>query len=148
MLSWWNNFLGDRRGVSAIEFAILAPVLLIVVGGVVEVGRLLAEGNQLEKSVQAGAMVAARRTLPLDAASLTDIQNAVRTGRIDGTAPLLLPGWTDGGSSLTITVTPQSVLGQAINVIRIDAIVPHVPIVQGLMDLAGLGALPVAASRE
>lgn len=35
------RFLAQRRAVAAVEFAIIAPVLMVLVGGVVEIGSLL-----------------------------------------------------------------------------------------------------------
>ena len=38
---WWTRFVRDRRGVSAIEFAIIAPMMILIYVGVAESGNAL-----------------------------------------------------------------------------------------------------------
>ncbi|MDP9413903.1 MAG: pilus assembly protein [Pseudomonadota bacterium] len=52
-----RDFAGDRRGFSAVEFGILAPVLLVFVIGIGDLGRGLSERHALQQ--------AANRTLEL-----------------------------------------------------------------------------------
>ena len=53
------NVLGrlarDCRGVAAVEFAICAPILLVVIFGVIELGRIMWTQNALHYSVQEAA---------------------------------------------------------------------------------------------
>ena len=37
----WARFMRDRRGVSAIEFALIAPLLILIYVGVAEIGNAL-----------------------------------------------------------------------------------------------------------
>ncbi len=46
---------GEREGLAAVEFAIFAPVFLVVLGGIVDVGNLLLTQFQLDSTVAAGA---------------------------------------------------------------------------------------------
>jgi len=39
-MSRWRNILADQRGVTAIEFAIVAPVLLLLIAGGLELGHM------------------------------------------------------------------------------------------------------------
>lgn len=143
-----NKLLGRRDGVSAIEFAILVPLMMLVFGGVIEIGRLLGESSALEKSLQAGALIAARSSLPLSNEALQAVENTVKTGTVNGAGEFLLPGWADGGSSLSIQVTPQVVSGETVNVVRLAAAVPHIPIIQGLVDYIGLNSYILNSSHE
>ena len=47
--------IGDQRGASAAEFALVVPVLLIVLFGTIDVGRYAWNLSQAEKATQTGA---------------------------------------------------------------------------------------------
>ena len=49
---------GDRRGASALEFALAAPILLILMGGLTDVGMLWRTRGKLAVAVDAGAQCA------------------------------------------------------------------------------------------
>jgi Flp pilus assembly protein TadG len=49
----------NRKGVVAVEFAVIAPVLLAIVMGVIEVNRILDSQNLLEVAAREGARFAA-----------------------------------------------------------------------------------------
>ena len=51
-------FLRNARGATAAEFALLLPVALLILLGIVDVGRYAWELNQVEKAVQAGSRYA------------------------------------------------------------------------------------------
>ena len=48
----------DRSGASAVEFALVLPLLLLLLFGIIDAGRFLWEINKAEKATQAGARVA------------------------------------------------------------------------------------------
>jgi Flp pilus assembly protein TadG len=50
-----TGFLGDERGISAIEFAILAPILILVVFGMIVGAAYAAQLLDTRAAVQAGA---------------------------------------------------------------------------------------------
>jgi Flp pilus assembly protein TadG len=70
-----------RRGVSLTEFALIAPVLCLLVMGSFDVGNAIQQSLQLEAAAQAGAQYAFSR--PTDSVGITA---AIRAN---------LPGWTD-----------------------------------------------------
>lgn len=87
------------RGLATIEFAISAPVLLLLMLGTAEIGRLLFQYNTLTKAVRDGARYAASnaattgtRIVNISAQRRTETINLVRTGNIAGTGTRLLPG--------------------------------------------------------
>lgn len=58
-------FLRDRRGASAAEFALVLPVFLLFLLGIIDLGRYAWEFNQAEKATQIGARWAvATNTIP------------------------------------------------------------------------------------
>jgi Flp pilus assembly protein TadG len=73
----------ENTGVAAIEFAVCAAALLVVLAGTVDVGRLLYTASQLDAAVSAGAQYAANNYASVsksatDAANLsTAIANVV-----------------------------------------------------------------------
>ena len=48
-------FLGDRRGASALEFALIAPIFLLLLAGTVELGGMLYTRFQLNSALSAAA---------------------------------------------------------------------------------------------
>ena len=51
-------FLRDRRGASAAEFALVLPLLLLLLFGLIDAGRFIWEYNRAEKATQMGARYA------------------------------------------------------------------------------------------
>ena len=67
-----RRFLGDRRGVTAIEFAIVLPLFLMGVLGAIECGRALAAWNDSSR-----ALGRAVRAINLDPNQTTDQVSAL-----------------------------------------------------------------------
>ncbi len=143
-----NSLLRDRRGVSAIEFALVAPVLILLLIGVTEVGRLIVQADAVDKALRSGAMFAARSELPLDAATETAVENLVKTGTSDGTGALLVPGWADADASLLIEPFTVDVNGQSVDVIRLTASVPFDALMPELLATFGMDDLRIETSHE
>ena len=51
---------GDRRGIAAVEFAILAPFVLLVLAGATDLGRAVEHSIRLENAARVGAQFALR----------------------------------------------------------------------------------------
>jgi len=78
--------LRDRRAVGALEFAVLAPVLLLLLIGLVDLGTVVLRYLDVERAVAAAVQVSSRTT---DPAELTTVIKQV----------------SDYGDSLTVAVS-------------------------------------------
>ncbi len=120
-----------------VEFMIVLPVVLFIMLGVTEIGRVLMRYNVLTKSMQdAGrhasvyALAGASQVVNIDAALDTELRNLVVYGNTLGAGTPLLDGLTPG--QVTITV-PQA------GWIQIDASYPYVPVMGTRIPSFGLG---------
>jgi Flp pilus assembly protein TadG len=149
MFGLWNRFCGDRRGVAAVEFALLLPMLLVLLVGIAEVGRYLGQAEAVEKGLRAGAMFAARQTLPLSTATKTTITNLVQRGTLDTGGGYLADGWGEFGAGLTITATTTaSGAGMDVTVIELTATVPYDEMLPGMLAFVGISSLSLTMSHE
>lgn len=122
------NRLGrDRSGLAALELAFFLPILLIIAGGVTEVGRALYQAQMLDKSLRAGAVYAAHQTDPFSTASKTAVENLVKTGDASGTEPYLLPGFAASAAKVDVIALSYDLSGDTVPVIRITVEVPFEP---------------------
>ena len=107
----------DRRGAAAAEMAMLAPILLVLFFGSVELGTYFYNEHKLVKSVRDGARFAARQqfsnysactgSLPTSGTAGSAYERTkliVRKGKLDSSAPDLLPNW--GGVTASCAGNP------------------------------------------
>jgi len=106
-----------RRGIASLEFAMILPLMAVLLFGTIDVGRLLTDYQLVSKSVRDATRFLARTdatALGLDKTActinntsmpVTEAKNLALTGMIDGdpNTDALLGYWTDPTS---ITVTP------------------------------------------
>ena len=92
----------DDRGAVMVEFAIILPVLLLILLGIVEFGR----AYNVQVSIQAAAREGARE-LALRPSNPTIVDDAARTGApsvtIDSIAQTPCPATGDGKATVKIT---------------------------------------------
>lgn len=115
----WPAFIHDRRATAAAEMALVAPFLLALLFGSVELGNFFMSEHALEKQVRDGARYAARLsvaqnyscpdTVFADANADDDIINITKTGAVSGNG---FPRWdpsywarTCDGETQTVTVS-------------------------------------------
>lgn len=67
-----KKILGDNRGTGLIELAIAAPVLLILVLGISDLGRVLSQGHMLRQAVNRSLELAQGSTREIDYSFLAD----------------------------------------------------------------------------
>ena len=134
MSGWLNRLLRCQSGSPAVEFALVLPIFLIVVVGIVEVGSLLAETTAVEKGLRVGAMIAARANLPLDGDTVARIRNAAMT---DINGKPRARGWTDPSTIVIETRIETLPDGTEVTVFRLRAVVPYDPLVPGFINFLG-----------
>lgn len=144
MSAWFADFGRDRRGASAVEFALLVPFLLTLLLLVVEGGRAYMQTVALEKNLRAGAVLAARSPLPISAATRTVVANLVRTGDPTGASPPLTEGWSHGATVDLDDTSTFEVDGTPVPVIRLTAQLPYVP----LLPLSVFPSMMISATHE
>jgi hypothetical protein len=115
--------LRDRTANAAVEMALVAPLLLALMFGAVELGNYFMTEHALEKQVRDGARYAARLSLSdsyscpdtvfADANATSDIVNVTETGAVSGTGfPRFSSGYwarTCGNDTQAITVSVRCV---------------------------------------
>lgn len=144
-----RRFACDERGVVVVEFAIMLPVLMLLVSGMVEVGRAYWQAIAVQKGVRAGALFAARADTPLSALDKQRAENLVRTGSVDGTGDYLVSGFGKAGANIDIATTGVFAVGsQTLPVIRVTAQVPFDPVFPNLFQFLGFGTHVITASHE
>ena len=97
-----RRFAGNRRGVAAVEFAIILPFMLVLYLGSVEAGNGLA--------VQFKASLASRAVADL-ASQYTSINNATMTGILNAAGTVVAP-YSATGMVVTITEITTDSSGQ------------------------------------
>jgi Flp pilus assembly protein TadG len=148
MCSWLNRLRRCRRGVAAVEFGLMLPMLMILLVCIVELGRFLALGEAVEKGLRAGAMYAARQDLPLSASTQNQIRNLVRTGTNDGSGAYLAPALGDPAVTVAINPKSETTAGSTFTVIELTASVPYDELLPGMLNFFGLSQLSVTMSHE
>ena len=84
-MSRLSHLLRDRRGASAAEFAMVLPLMLILLLGVIDAGRLMWTWNRAEKATQLGVRYAAVTDL---VPATLETQNFALTNGIPGGDPV------------------------------------------------------------
>jgi Flp pilus assembly protein TadG len=98
-----------RGGIAAVEFAIVLPLLVLMMFGTIEIGRILFDYQAASKSVRdatryltridAGLLgLACPGTINGAAAAVIEAKNLAMRGTVDTTKPFLLGYWTDPNS--------------------------------------------------
>ncbi len=77
------RWLADERGAAVVEFAIVVPILLVLVMGIIDFGRMLAVASSLAAAVRDGARQGATASDPND----TVQREAVRTRVVQAFQP-------------------------------------------------------------
>jgi Flp pilus assembly protein TadG len=110
-----SRFLRGKRGNAGVEFALLLPLMMILLFGGIEIGRVLHDYHVVNEAVRDAARYLSRVPTTCPGGALADgpvytaAQHEQRakalalTGTVDSTAPNLLGYWTDA-STVTVSV--------------------------------------------
>jgi Flp pilus assembly protein TadG len=93
--------LRDERGVALVEFALIAPVLFLVLLGMLDFGRAMNNWNDVTQLANEGARLAAVSTDPTSAVS----SGASNYGLPAPTTSITCSGSKQTGDSVTVQVT-------------------------------------------
>jgi hypothetical protein len=89
----------DDKGIGAVEFALVAPVLISFVIGISQVGRMFFANADMKSAMAAGARVAELYPVPSDATIIAAVNNRLmRTGARARATPTVVHG-TDGNGN-------------------------------------------------
>ena len=120
-----------QRGVAIIEFAIVLPVLLMLIMGTAEFGRAFLQYNELTKSLRDGSRYVAAKAVKgstgvvlLNANVITQTRNLVTYGNIAGTGTPLLPGLVPGNVTVVAGAPGSVVVSAAYSYVPLFASLP------------------------
>ncbi|HYH17747.1 MAG TPA: TadE family protein [Azospirillum sp.] len=141
----------DRRGSVIVEAAMVLPMVMVLLCGLVEMGRALQHQHTLTESVREAARYLARVPLacpaggdPNWATARSNAQHLAATGRVSGGQPLVT-GWTDASFTIADPVC-ETWSGRAVQLITVSANVPYGDL--GLLQVLGLDAVRLGASHQ
>lgn len=95
-----------ERGAAAVEFAMVLPVLLLLLGGVIDFGSLYYNQIVLSNAARDGARLVAANSAASPLFTQSQIQTAIQNSA--GTSLLVnssAPAWTCAASNTSVTVT-------------------------------------------
>jgi hypothetical protein len=137
--------LGGRRqrsrGQALVEFSLVFPIFMLLVFGLIDLGRLVYANNALSEAAREGARwgsVQARSALGLDAIETYTVEHVSGLGGITVTASCIKPVGDDQACSQfdTLQVTAQGSFGMI------------TPVIGQLMQAAGLNPFDIEATAQ
>lgn len=143
--------LRAESGAALVEFALLLPLLMMLFGGFLEVGRILQHHHTLEKAMRAATRYLARTDLSAEATARA--KNIVLYGTpelVAGTPPRL-PYLTDP-SAITVVGPVERMATDAngdvvkVQVLRMEAATTYGDF--GFLSFVGLSDVPISAAHE
>jgi len=148
MYGYFARLRRDRDGITAVELALMLPVLMLAMVGAIEVGRIFYQAHMIERGLRAGALYAARTNFPLSAADTATMTNLVKTGNAAGILPYTASGWGEPGADLDVVFDNFVVGTDNVPIIRLTANVPFDPLLPGLLNVAGFDTYVMRLTHE
>ena len=135
-----RNVKYRQSGLAVVEFAIVLPFVVLMALAVTELGRGLYQYNTLTKAVRDGVRylsdVAIDTVGTVDITPhVTDVQNLVVYGDVDGGSTPLLPGLTTGNVTVTAVAVTLPSGGITTNHVEVAADFNFVPLFPALSAL-------------
>jgi Flp pilus assembly protein TadG len=126
----------SERGAALVEFAIVLPVLLLLVFGIIDLGRLLYTYNNLTSAVREGARLAAVQSNPTTAAAVSAVQARVQQYAV---------AFGGNAGAPTVTVTPDVAFPNT-QFVTVAIVSYPFTFITPLPTLAGLTNVPISPS--
>lgn len=127
-----------QSGIATVEFAIVLPVLVMLLLGVTEIGRAMLRYNALTKAAQEGARYAAAYALlgstgavNVDPQLLTEVRNVVVFGNTAGAGRPVLGG---------LQTAQVNVVDLGGDQVRVDVSYPYQPLLGPVLPNLGPGS--------
>lgn len=136
-----STLLRNTRGAAAVEMALVAPLLVVIMFGSFELGNYFYDNHIVVKSVRDGARFASRQkfasyTCPttVSSAVIDSTRNVTRTGQTGAGGTPRLYNWTNESTiTVSLSCTENSTqtysgiyVGHAdVPVVRVSAVVPY-----------------------
>ncbi len=98
-----TRFLNDQRGQSLVEFALVVPVFVTILFGIIEFSRMFETMNVVTSAAREGARVAAV-TAPDGSQVQSAAQSVLNAGGVGGNATITVGG-PGSGNMVTVTVS-------------------------------------------
>ncbi|HYD38993.1 MAG TPA: TadE/TadG family type IV pilus assembly protein, partial [Allosphingosinicella sp.] len=96
----------DEKGLGAVEFALVAPVLISFIIGVSQIGRLFYANADMKNAIAHGARVAGVYPVPDDATILAAVNaRLMRDGAGARATPTVVHGTDDGNPYVELRIT-------------------------------------------
>jgi Flp pilus assembly protein TadG len=144
-----NSLWSSERGSALIEASIVLPLLLALVGGVLEFGFFFYQEQLITVGVHDAARYLALTRDPTSVANQSDARNLAVSGSVDGGGSRV-PGWT--GDAVSITITPWDNSDGTLNG---GTIIPIVTVSTSFLDtslgflgILGLNAPTISVSHQ
>lgn len=123
----------DRRGSAAIEFGIIAPVLLIMLVGVIELGFAVHESMQVQDAAEAGALYAGKHGWKPAEISAAVVSATGADNITASPAPVQFCGCPGTGGIAEVACDASCPSGDPVEVyVRVSASMPHSAILSAL----------------
>lgn len=111
-------FFRDERGAAASEFALMLPLMLVMIFAGLEGGHYMFTEHKVIKAVREGSRYAGRLPFAsydcssntINATALQNIKDVTRTGTVGGTAPVV-HSWTDAQVSVVMDCDATTTTG-------------------------------------
>lgn len=163
MRTAFSRLLRCTHGAAALEMTLVMPLLMVLLGGTVEMGRALHHHHVLEMSVRdatrylskaavVGASASTPCAAPTAGTAVATAQRIAMYGTTLATAPPLLAYWSAAQPqtlcvhSLTRTLTDETGATFDVTVIRMEVGVDYEDL--GLLTLIGIDAMRLTAAHE
>jgi Flp pilus assembly protein TadG len=96
-----NRFLSHDGGAAAVEFSFIAPVLIVMILGIVDVGRMMVQASNMETALRAGVQYAVNGGTDMSVAQA--VANQAWTGKPGNGTMTAQSACTCSGASASCT---------------------------------------------